>query len=317
MSAAAGTEPQFKGVWIDAAIWLSPLTWQEKCLLAQINVMDKGQGCWAADGWLGERFGVCELRMRNMISGLRKKGWLVDRGRDGRNRWISVNPDRLCTAITKSVTSDITQGVTSDITDSVMITDRVTSDITESVIAVHKGKNKRENTVIDQPSLIEIAETLGKVKGDAALAFDRFWAEYPRREGRKKALEVFRRNKLHERLEEVLQGLQRAKASEQWQNPRFIPHATTWLNGERWLDDAPTSLALPRPQGAHVGFEKKERGGALPPPPIPGPGAPEPEWDWRGVFRERFKCEPAEWHELHVTQQREVMRRAPREAATA
>ena len=28
------------------------------------------------------------------------------------------------------------------------------------------------------------------------------------------------------------------KETEQWQNERFIPHASTWLNGERWEDES-------------------------------------------------------------------------------
>ena len=29
------------------------------------------------------------------------------------------------------------------------------------------------------------------------------------------------------------------RRSEQWATPTAIPHATTWLNGERWLDELP------------------------------------------------------------------------------
>lgn len=34
----------------------------------------------------------------------------------------------------------------------------------------------------------------------------------------------------------MLSALVDQKQSDQWQNPRFIPHASTWINGERWND---------------------------------------------------------------------------------
>jgi hypothetical protein len=37
----------------------------------------------------------------------------------------------------------------------------------------------------------------------------------------------------------VMAGLNRWKACEQWQNPRFIPHPSTFLNQERWKDMPP------------------------------------------------------------------------------
>ena len=38
---------------------------------------------------------------------------------------------------------------------------------------------------------------------------------------------------------EILAGLERHRNSEQWvkDDGRFIPHPTTWLNGERWKDE--------------------------------------------------------------------------------
>ena len=37
-------------------------------------------------------------------------------------------------------------------------------------------------------------------------------------------------------FQKMLSALVDQKRSEQWQNPKFIPHASTWLNGERWND---------------------------------------------------------------------------------
>jgi hypothetical protein len=40
-------------------------------------------------------------------------------------------------------------------------------------------------------------------------------------------------------VKKILAGLEKAKQSRQWMKDggAFIPHPTTWLNGERWNDE--------------------------------------------------------------------------------
>lgn len=42
-----------------------------------------------------------------------------------------------------------------------------------------------------------------------------------------------------ELVTEIMAGLQRHKETEQWNNHngKYIPHASTWLNGRRWEDE--------------------------------------------------------------------------------
>lgn len=69
--------------------------------------------------------------------------------------------------------------------------------------------------------------------------FERFWEAYPRHEGRKAALKAFQRIKPdHELLPVLLDAVARQKLTRQWREG-FAPHASTWLNGERWKDEAP------------------------------------------------------------------------------
>ena len=64
----------FKGIWIPKEIWqctdLSPL---EKCLLAEINSLDKGKGCRASNKYLAKFCQISESRLANMLTELRKK----------------------------------------------------------------------------------------------------------------------------------------------------------------------------------------------------------------------------------------------------
>lgn len=88
-------EKQYQGVWIPKEIWDSTeLTWLEKCLLAEIHALDPGipkTGCFASNEFLGGRFGVTGARMANVISKLRKAGWIKDKSFDGRTRKISIS----------------------------------------------------------------------------------------------------------------------------------------------------------------------------------------------------------------------------------
>lgn len=70
--------------------------------------------------------------------------------------------------------------------------------------------------------------------------FKVFWAVYPRKDGKKKAEQAWRRiDNKKTPYEAILAGLKRHMDSEQWtkDDGRFIPHAATWINGERWNDE--------------------------------------------------------------------------------
>jgi hypothetical protein len=67
--------------------------------------------------------------------------------------------------------------------------------------------------------------------------FDQFWAQYPRKvakaEARKAWLQTARQRPP---LQALLLALQAAKKTDQWRDWTKIPHASTWLRGERWED---------------------------------------------------------------------------------
>ena len=68
--------------------------------------------------------------------------------------------------------------------------------------------------------------------------FEKFWSLYPRKVNKKKAQEKFIKIcKDEDTYNEIMQGLERYKKSKQWQTIEYIPHAVTWLNGERWKDE--------------------------------------------------------------------------------
>lgn len=71
--------------------------------------------------------------------------------------------------------------------------------------------------------------------------FDRFWAEYPRRIGKKAAQKAFQNAQDRPRIDDLLEAIRKAKRSPQWlkENGQFIPHPATWLNRGQWADVPP------------------------------------------------------------------------------
>lgn len=65
--------------------------------------------------------------------------------------------------------------------------------------------------------------------------FEEFWAAYPRKTDKRRAFRAWRKAKLTRAdLPDILSSLKAWMQCDQWQDPRFIPHPTTWLNNRRW-----------------------------------------------------------------------------------
>jgi hypothetical protein len=90
-----------------------------------------------------------------------------------------------------------------------------------------------------------------RVREDAG--FVKFWAAYPRKTAKADARKAFTKawKKLPPFDEELILigGLERARAG--WGEAQFIPHAATWLNGERWQDE-PAEVIQLQPRQTHA-----------------------------------------------------------------
>lgn len=98
----------------------------------------------------------------------------------------------------------------------------------------------------DQPSNTDIKpNTLVEQKED--LSFTTFWKAYPRKTNRSFAKKVFAKLKVTpEMLTKMLQAIDQQKRSI-WKDKdqQYIPHPSTWLNGERWDDEVPVVQLTP------------------------------------------------------------------------
>lgn len=82
-----------------------------------------------------------------------------------------------------------------------------------------------------------------KPKGSSK-RFDEFWADYPKKKDRKKALEVWVRNNLDDQADAIIAAVKIAATTRDWKKDdgQFIPYPSTYLNRERWTDSAETEV---------------------------------------------------------------------------
>jgi len=69
--------------------------------------------------------------------------------------------------------------------------------------------------------------------------FDTFWSKYPKKIGKKKALDSWMKIDFKDDLfDKILAAIDNQIRSNQWQKDggQFIPYPATWLNQERWND---------------------------------------------------------------------------------
>lgn len=94
-------------------------------------------------------------------------------------------------------------------------------------------KVKDKDKVKDQDK-----KTISATAPDTNRRFDKFWGVYPRKEGKQAARKAFDRLEVDDGMLEVMvAAIVRQKQSDQWSDPRYIPHPATWLNGRRWEDE--------------------------------------------------------------------------------
>lgn len=89
------------------------------------------------------------------------------------------------------------------------------------------SKRHNQNTTSKEVLSVALRET-----------FKIFWEKYPKKRSRAIAEKAFAKlNPNEQLLRDLLTGLERAVTSDQWNDPKFIPHASTWLNAAGWLDE--------------------------------------------------------------------------------
>jgi hypothetical protein len=74
--------------------------------------------------------------------------------------------------------------------------------------------------------------------------FDDFWSAYPRRVGRGQAIKAWKTALKKTDADTLIAAAETFAVSMRGTEPQFVPHASTWLNGERWADERPRLRAV-------------------------------------------------------------------------
>lgn len=92
-------------------------------------------------------------------------------------------------------------------------------------------------------------------------SFETFWKLYPKKVNKKKALGLWLKLKpSSELISTIMSSLGKYCVSEGWAKDggRFVPHASTWINAERWNDEVVLAGSTPEYMAKHTGFDNKD-----------------------------------------------------------
>jgi hypothetical protein len=110
----------------------------------------------------------------------------------------------------------------------------------KSLPPIEQSKELPEGTTPLAPKgasdLFELEPEPAKSQNDvkAAALFEEFWRRYPRKVAKPAAEKAFGAAVKRHSPEDIFAGLATFRFSD---DPRFIPHAATWLNQRRWMDE--------------------------------------------------------------------------------
>ena len=92
-----------------------------------------------------------------------------------------------------------------------------------------KNRGLRRNQPLSGVSSASVSSSISDM-------FLSFWKEYPKKANKKNAEKAFIKIKPDQELfEKIISALKWQRQA--WHDPKFTPHAATWLNGNRWEDE--------------------------------------------------------------------------------
>lgn len=90
---------------------------------------------------------------------------------------------------------------------------------------------------IANDSPVPVPEPIKNTSSPTVTDFDSFWSLWPRKEGKANALKAYEKSLRKISEPELLDKARLYVTSPLRPDVKFVPHAATWLNGERWADD--------------------------------------------------------------------------------
>lgn len=103
------------------------------------------------------------------------------------------------------------------------------------------GKNANASAGhMPEPCQPEPEPDIEEPKGSSlAREFDALWSIVPRKVGKGQARKAFDKARKVASFTVIFSAMERHAQERAGKDPQYTPHPATWLNGERWLDEAP------------------------------------------------------------------------------
>ena len=202
----------FRGVWIPKEYWLDPnLKIMEVVFITEIESLDNGKGCYASNKYFSEFFGISKGRCSQIINNLSDKGYIkIDYDREGKQ--VKKRTMKVVRKLTTPYLENYRPYLEND-----------------------KENNTSSNTSNnDQSDSKKIREK--QLDED----FNKLWKLYPRKEGKKKAFEAYKRAiKKGTTNKDIQTGIVNylTQIRVQRTSKQYIKQGSTWFNGECWNDE--------------------------------------------------------------------------------
>lgn len=207
---------------------------------------DDGSGIWSSKSTIAD---ACELARRTVIQAMQEfvaEGLLRPSGRRGCANGHTVEYDINLDAIrdlpgVKDQCASRTSAPTAPVQEP-----HPTSAASAPVLVqpVHPtSAASAPNTSLNGPRIHP-----GNTQSASALEaeFERVWPHYPRKVGKGEARKAWSKARKATSFDAIAQPLKEFIRVVRGSDPEKIPHFSTWLNGERWLDDQTHARNGPR-----------------------------------------------------------------------
>lgn len=200
---------------IMSRIWESgpPDPMQRLVLLAIADHADDAGRAYPSMIGIASKCGMSERGARGIIRKLEAGGWLETRvggGRGGKSHY-TVNPE--------PETRNDKPGMTNP--------------------ECERQETRNDTTLNPEPRSAEPSRTIREPSKSVRprANFDAFWAAYPRKVGKGAARKAYDKAVKRADPDEISAGLSRQLPTLSQKQTQYIPHASTWLNEERWTDE--------------------------------------------------------------------------------
>jgi Helix-turn-helix domain len=241
-------ERDFKGVWIPKEVWLNEdLGWSEKLLLVEIDSLAKNGECFASNEYLGKFLRLSKKRVSELITDLNRRGYLT--------------VDLIYKEGTKEVEKRVIRPLAENRYTPSGKSAEALAENAERPLAENRYYN---NTLITNTNINTMSKTNKTTTGQMEKEFEQLWAKYPRKIGKKKAFDSFKKARKVKKVpyEVIENGLNRYLDYVQTRelDEQYIQHGSTWFNQEKWQDDY-ISIAPQRKATSFLDYYQEDFGG--------------------------------------------------------